>query len=341
MEKIINDSNVKLVKFWQGKRVLITGITGFIGSNLALSLLDKGAHVTGLVRDKVSKSNFQISGIEPKITIVNGELENLALLERIIVKYEIEYIFHLGAQSIVNLANRSPVSTFEANIQGTWYVLEAARRMGGVQGIVVAGSYTSYGKHETLPYKENFCLLSTSPYDISKACADLISRGYSHTYGLSVAVLRCSNTYGPGDLNSSRIIPDTIKGLLQDRDPIIRSDGTPVRDYLYIEDAINAYLLVAMTIKDPKIQGQVFNVGTNQPVSVLEVVEKLIKISGKSKLSPKIIGKGILHGEIDCRYLDSKKISDALGWSCKTKIDNGLKLTWDWWVSNWNILKEF
>lgn len=340
MENLVINSNIIDSTFWKGKKILITGIGGFIGSNLAISLLERGSQIVGLIRDKIPISNLKISGIDSKITVVWGELQDYNLIERIISKYKIEYIFHLGAQAIVQLAHQSPTSTFESNIRGTWCLLEAARQMRGIKGIIVASSDKAYGKHKDLPYTEDFCLSPTFPYEISKACADLIARGYSFSYGLPIAVLRCANTYGEGDVNLSRIIPDTIYSLMNGQDPIIRSDGTPIRDYLYIDDAISAYLSVAIAITNPRIQGQAFNVGTNNPFSVCEVVEKLLKISGKTNRKPKIIGKSIPHGEIDHQYLDSKKINDLVGWKYKTSLEKGLQKTWDWWTKNWDLLKS-
>ena len=339
MENLVVNSSVPDSTFWKGKKVLITGVGGFIGSNLAASLLEKGSYVTGLVRDKTPISNLKISGIDSKITIVWGELQDYNLMERVITKYKIEYIFHLGAQAIVALAQQSPVSTFESNIRGTWCLLEAARCIGGLKGIIVASSDKAYGKHKDLPYTEDFCLAPTFPYDISKACTDLIARGYSFSYELPVAVLRCANTYGEGDVNLSRIIPDTIYSLMNGQNPIIRSDGTPIRDYLYVDDAVLAYLSIARAITNSQIQGQAFNVGTNKPLSVNEVVEKLLKISGKTNLKPKILGKSIPHGEIDHQYLNSKKIDDLIGWEYKTPPEKGLQKTWDWWAKNWDLLK--
>lgn len=339
MENLVVDSSMIDDIFWKGKKILITGAGGFIGSNLAISLLEKGSCVVGLIKDKIPISNLQISGVDSKITIVFGELQNCNLLEEVISKYEIEFIFHLGAQSIIQLAHKCPVSTFESNIQGTWCLLEVARRIGSLKGIIVASSDKAYGKHRNLPYTEDFCLSPTFPYDISKACTDLIARGYSFSYGLPVAVLRCANTYGEGDTNLSRIIPGTIYSLLSEKAPLIRSDGTPMRDYLYIEDAISAYLSVGKRISDMQVHGQAFNVGTNKPYSVSEVVEILIKISGKNKLKPKIIGKSIPPGEIDHQCLSSKKIYGVVGWECKTQLEKGLQKTWNWWVKNWDFLK--
>ena len=340
MEKMVKELEIGFQKFWFDKNVLITGVAGFIGSHLAASLLKFNANVVGLIRDKLPVSYFKILDIESKITTVQGKLEDIAFLERIISQYKIDYIFHLGAQAIVSFANQLPLPTFVSNIEGTWCLLDAVRRLGCVKGVVVASSDKAYGQHSSLPYREDFPLNPSFPYDISKACADLISRGYNSTYGLPITVLRCANTYGPGDLNLSRIIPDTIQNLLFDRNPIIRSDGKSIRDFLYIDDAVRAYLLLGMSVAKPNVQGQAFNAGTNLPMAVLNVVEKLIKISAKNRCKSTILGKSTPQGEIDCQYLDSTKIYKAVGWQFTTSIDEGLRITWDWWVSNWNILKE-
>lgn len=325
--------------FWATKNVLITGINGFIGSNLANSLLKQSANVIGLVRNKIPKSNLHISEIESKIVVVQGLLEDTVLLEGIITKYNIDYIFHLGAQSIISLAYKSPLSTFESNIKGTWSLLESVRRTKPTICTVVASSDKAYGEHIALPYKESFSLSAKFPYEISKACTDLISRGYFSSYHIPVAVMRCANTYGPGDVNLSRIIPGTIYSLLKGQEPVIGSNGNPIRDYLFVDDTVDAYLKVAASINDPRVKGEAFNAGTDKYFKVIEIVEKLISISGEMNLRPKIMGKDTIHGEIDCQYLDSKKIESAVGWRYNVSLDKGLRKTWEWWVSNWSLLK--
>jgi len=326
--------------FWKGKSVLVTGVEGFIGSNLANSLLEKGAKVAGLIKEKLPVSNMKISGIDTKISKVYGVVENYPLIQKALREHKVEYIFHLAAQAIVGLAYESPLPTFESNIKGTWCILEAARVSKGIKGVVVASSDKAYGSHKKLPYREEFSLSPIYPYEISKACIDLIARGYYHSYRLPVVVLRAANTYGPGDINLSRIIPETVHALLEDKEPIIRSDGTPLRDFLFIDDSISAYLTAARKISRPGMQGEAFNVGTKEPVQIIDLVKSIIKISKKTKIKPKIVGKSVPIGEIDRQYLDSQKFYKATGWKYKTPLDQGLQKTWGWWVRNWDSLKD-
>ena len=316
-------------KFWENRPVFITGVTGFVGGNLAARLVREGAEVVGLIRDDVAASNFRKLELAKKITGIYGDLEDYACIERIINEYSIQYLYHLGAQAIVSTANRSPLSTFNSNIRGTWNLLEACRGKESLKSIIIASSDKAYGTHKKLPYREDFALKPESPYDTSKACAELIAQAYYKTYGLPIVVTRFSNIYGPGDLNFSRIIPDTIQNLLQDRAPIIRSDGTPKRDYLYIDDAVDLYILLAEEIE--KIRGEIFNAGHNAPISVLKLVEKLIRISGKNNLRPQILTKGRLHGEINHQWLDGRKVKRVLGWRPQVKLDEGLVRSYQWY----------
>ena len=245
--------------YWTDKNVFITGCTGLLGSWLTMELVKRGANVTGLIRDLVPRSNLNWSGFNDKINIVRGELEDFFVLERTLNEYEIDTVFHLGAQTIVSIANRNPLSTFESNIKGTWNILEACRRVATVSRVVVASTDKAYGEQETLPYDEKFPLLGSHPYDVSKSCADLVSQAYHKTYQLPVCVTRCGNFYGGGDLNFNRIVPGTIKSVLNNETPIIRSDGTYIRDYFYILDAVEAYLLLAEKIDSLDIHGEAFN----------------------------------------------------------------------------------
>ncbi|MCK4649193.1 GDP-mannose 4,6-dehydratase, partial [bacterium] len=251
-------------------------------------------------------------------------------VENIFKKYKPDTCFHLAAQAIVGKANQSPLPTFESNIRGTWNVLEVARNK-GIGQMIIASSDKAYGEHEKLPYTEDFSLSALHPYDASKACCDILARTYAHTYDLPIAVTRCANIYGGGDLNFSRIIPDTIRSVLYKRNPIIRSDGTPLRDYIYIEDVVNAYLVLAEKLDDKKIRGQAFNFGTARPISVLNLVTKIIDISGKTSLKPVVKGKGKVRGEIDEQYLSSQKAGDLLGWRHRVSIEEGLSKTIDWY----------
>lgn len=317
--------------FWQERKVFITGANGFLGSWLTKALVDKGAEVVALVRDRVTRGGLHLQNLEGQVTMVSGDLTNYALLERTLNEYWIDTCFHVAAQSIVAVANRSPLSTFESNIRGTWHLLEACRNSQTVTRIVVASSDKAYGGHDQLPYEESFNLNGIYPYDASKACADILARCYARTYNLPLAVTRCANLYGGGDLNFSRLIPDTIRAVLTHRDPIIRSDGTLVRDYMYIQDAVDAYLLLAENMEKDGIKGEAFNFGTERPASVIEVVTKIIKLSGQYDLKPNILGKGKPHAEIDRQYLSSHKVAERLGWRVKWTFEEGLRETIEWY----------
>lgn len=317
--------------FWEGRSVLVTGITGFVGSSLAARLAELKARVVGLVRDEVPESNFYRLGLDKIVTAVHGSLEDYPLLERTVGEYSIEVVYHLGAQTIVGTANRSPLSTFKSNIEGTWNLLEACRGKGHIRAVIVASSDKAYGTHKKLPYCEDFPLQPEYPYDVSKASADLIARSYFRTYGLPVVITRFANIYGPGDLNFSRIIPDTIRNLLQGKRPVIRSDGTPERDFLWVGDAIDAFLLIAEHIETPGVKGEAFNAGSGKPVQILDLVDEIIRLAGKQDLLPDIRGLGNPHGEIDRQRLDASKIRRVLSWEHKVSLEEGLKRTIDWY----------
>jgi CDP-glucose 4,6-dehydratase len=314
---------------WKDKNVFVTGANGFLGSWVTKALTEKGANVVIIVMDEISDPPLDyMSDVYDKLSgIVSGNITDLATVERIFNEYEVSTCFHLAAQALVGIANKSPLSTFESNIKGTWNILEAARTSKTFEGMVVASSDKAYGEHENLPYTEEFCLNALHPYDASKACADILSRTYFNTYGMGVAVTRCANIYGGGDLNFSRIVPDTLRSVLSDTSPIIRSDGTPVRDYMYIEDAVGAYLTLAENLE--KAKGEAFNFGTNSPISVLELVDKIIKISGKTHLKPTI--KGEAKGEINRQYLYSEKAAKKLGWKPEYDLERGLEETIAWY----------
>lgn len=326
--------------FWEKRNVLITGASGFVGSWISKELINKNGNVVALVKDIKPGSLLNSKEISSKLkAVIDGDVRNYELVEDIFNKYEIDTCFHLAAQAIVGVANKSPILTFESNIQGTWNILEIARVSKSLKIIVVASSDKAYGTHEELPYTEENCLLGLHPYDASKACADILARTYANTYGLPVTVTRFANIYGGGDLNFSRIVPDTIKSVLLNKNPIIRSDGTPIRDYIYIKDVVNGYLTLAEQTEKENIKGQAFNFGTGKPISVLDLVNKIIKISGKS-LKPEILGKGKLKGEIDKQYLSSEKAKKLLKWKAKYDLDVGLKETIEWY-RNILILGEF
>lgn len=317
--------------YWKGKNVLVTGCTGLIGSWLTMSLADRGAQVVGLVRDRVPNAYLAWSEYRQKIATVSGSVTDYELIERTLAEYEIDTCFHLAAQAIVSVANRSPLSTFESNVRGTWVVLEAVRNTPQVKRVVVASSDKAYGAKDKLPYDETDSLDALYPYDVSKAMADMLSRSYAVSFQVPVAVTRCGNAYGAGDLNFSRIVPGTIRSLLAGERPIIRSDGTALRDYLYVPDIVEAYLRTAEGLDRPEIRGQVFNFGTNAPVSVLELVRTMVKISGRKDLEPEVRGKGKLPGEIHAQYLSSEKARNMLGWTPKYSLEQGLQATYDWY----------
>jgi CDP-glucose 4,6-dehydratase len=315
--------------FWQDKRVFVTGCTGFLGSWLTGALFDAGGEVIGLIRDQVPNSHLVRSGTVTKITSVEGDVDDYTLLERILAEYEVEIIFHLAAQTTVGIANRAPLSTFETNVRGTWLLLEAARRNPTVRGVILASSDKAYGDQPHLPYTEDSPLQGRHPYDVSKSCADLIGQAYAHTYGLPVAVTRCANLYGGGDLNWSRIVPDTIRSVLRGRRPVIRSDGTFKRDYLYVEDAVVAYMTLAEQLERPSVRGKGFNFGLDKPTTVLEIVETIIEVGGCQDLEPIVLNEA--KNEITDQYLASGKAFEVLGWKPQHSLRDGLEKAVEWY----------
>lgn len=314
-----------------GTPILVTGAQGFIGSWLVERLLEEGARVVVLRRDVPAESRFRIEGLGDRCDIVLGDLLDRDSLVRALNEHEVRAVFHLGAQTIVGTANRSPLSTYETNIRGTYLLLEACRSLGDrVERIVVASSDKAYGSHEELPYGEDFALRPCYPYDVSKAATDMIARSYAVTYGLPVAVTRLANVYGGGDFNFSRIIPDTARALVRGERPVIRSDGTPERDYIYAADAVDAYLAIARSLDDRAMHGRAWNAGAGRPYSVREVVDRLVAASGLDA-EPDVQGEGTPHGEIDRQFLDSTRIRDELGWEPRWELNVGLRETWAWY----------
>lgn len=308
--------------------MFVTGCTGLLGSCLVKELIDQGANVTGLVRDTVPKSNLYQGEQVKQMNIVQGALEDLDVIERALGEYEIDTVFHLAAQAIVGVANRNPISTFEANILGTWNILEACRRHPLIKRVIVASSDKAYGDQPTLPYDENMPLQGKHPYDVSKSCADLLSHTYFNTYGLPVCITRCGNLYGGGDLNFNRIIPQTIQLVLNGEAPEIRSDGTFIRDYFYIEDAVEAYLLLAEKMEELNLAGEAFNFSNEIQLTVLELVEKILKAMD-SDLKPKVLNQG--SHEIKHQYLSAEKARKLLNWTPAHTIDEGLEKTIEWY----------
>jgi CDP-glucose 4,6-dehydratase len=292
--------------------------------------LERGDDVVVLSRSDLAGSRFDAEGFRERCTLVEGSLTDIDSLRRALEAHDVTEVFHLGAQTQVGLANRSPLGTWETNIRGTYSLLEALRERGGVERVVVASSDKAYGSHEDLPYREDYALQPSYPYDVSKAATDMIARSYAATYDMPVAVTRLANVYGPGDVNWARVIPDTARALVRGERPVIRSDGTPERDYIYVEDAADAYLAVAGSLDDPAQRGRAWNAGSGTPLSVLEVVRRLIAVSGRD-VEPDVQGTGVPHGEIDRQYLDPTAMQWELGWSPKWDLDAGLAVTWEWY----------
>jgi CDP-glucose 4,6-dehydratase len=286
--------------------------------------------VVALRRDVDPRARFRREGIESRCTLALADLTDHDALVRVLNEHEVEDVFHLAAQAVVGHANRSPLGSWEANVRGTYTLLEACRTLGSVRRLVVASSDKAYGAHAQLPYREDFALQPRHPYDVSKACSDLIARSYAHCYGLPLAVTRLANVYGPGDLNWSRIVPDTARALARGERPRVRSDGSAERDYIYIEDAVDAYLAVAESLERPELAGRAWNAGWGRPVPVIEVVQTLIDVSGVD-VEPDILGEGTPAGEISRQYLDSSAIRDELGWEPRWELEAGLHAAWEWY----------
>ena len=313
----------------------VTGGYGLLGTWLVRALLERRDRVVVLRRDDPSASALRLDGLEERCEVVPGDVCDGAALERALGDYEVDTVFHLAAQTLVGTANRSPVPTFETNIRGTWMLLEACRRM-DVGRVVVAASDKAYGDHAQLPYREDFALQPRFPYDVSKAATDLIARSYFHTYGLPVAVTRFANLYGGGDLNFSRLVPEAVAAALQGRRPVIRSDGTPERDFLYVQDAASAYLAIAGALADGAA-GEAFNAGAGEPRSVLEVVQLVCAAAGTA-VEPDIRGQGVPAGEIDRQFVDPAKLRELTGWEPKVSLEEGLRRTLEWYRAHPDVL---
>jgi len=316
-------------EFWRDRSVFVTGGTGLLGSWLVAELVQRGARVTALVRDWVPKSRLYTEDWHQRMNIVRGCVEDLPTLERAINEYEIDTVFHLAAQTIVGVANREPLATFETNIKGTWNLLEACRKVGGVSRIVVASSDKAYGDQEVLPYDEMTPLQGEHPYDVSKSCADLICRTYYVSYGLPVCVTRCGNIYGGGDLNFNRIVPETIRSALRDKPVVIRSDGSFIRDYFYAKDGVLAYLHLAEQMDRREIWGEAFNFSNELQIPVLEIVRKILELMDKSHLEPIILNQA--KNEIKHQYLSAEKARRLLDWKPEYSLDESLKETIQWY----------
>jgi CDP-glucose 4,6-dehydratase len=314
---------------WPSRSVFVTGAYGLLGGWLVKALVHRGARVTVLKRDAVSASALVLEGTERLVNVVHGDVSDGPLLERALGEYEIDTVLHLAAQTIVGVANRGPASTFETNIRGTWLILEACRHA-GVARTIVASSDKAYGAHDELPYREPYALQPHHPYDVSKAAADLIARSYWHTFGLPVAVTRFANLYGGGDFNPSRLVPEATVAAIERRAPIIRSDGTPQRDFLYVEDAVEAYLAICDLLDEGRGAGEAFNAGAGEPHPVLEVVELICALAGTG-VAPDVRGSGTGAGEIDRQWVDATKLRVDAGWEPEVDLADGLRRTIAWY----------
>jgi CDP-glucose 4,6-dehydratase len=316
--------------FWRDRPTFVTGGTGLLGGWLVRALVDAGAEVVCLVRDWVPQSDLLGAEMMRKVRLVRGDVREQSVLERALGEYEIDTVFHLAAQTIVGVANRNPVSTFESNIQGTWALLEACRRSPLVKAVVVASSDKAYGDQEVLPYDEETPLQGEHPYDVSKSCADLISRTYAVSYGLPVAITRCGNFYGGGDLNWNRLVPGTVRSVLRGERPVIRSDGTLIRDYFYVEDGVGAYMRLAEALRGrPELAGEGFNFSNELQLTVLDLTKKILDRMGTS-LVPDIRSEA--SNEIQHQYLSAAKARRMLNWAPSHGLDEGLDRTIRWYT---------
>ena len=319
-------------QFWEGRKVFVTGATGLLGGWLTAELLARGADVIALVRDRQLHCMFHRDGLNQRVTTVQGTIEDGDAMRRILAEYEVQSVFHLAAQTLVGVAKKDPVGTLRANVAGTWTLLEAARQIGGAQ-LILASSDKAYGAAPELPYRETHPLRGEYPYDVSKSCADLIGRMYALTYGVPVAITRCGNLFGGGDLNFSRTIPGVIRATLAGERFEIRSDGHFVRDFLYVEDAVDAYLQLAERLAGtPSLCGEAFNFSLGQPQTVLQIVDRVLGLMARTDLAPRILNQA--SSEIREQYLCADLAAERLGWRPRIGLDEGLRRTIDWYVQH-------
>jgi CDP-glucose 4,6-dehydratase len=309
--------------------VLVTGAYGLLGAWLVKGLLERGADVVAVRRDEPALTSLRLMGLERQVDVVAGDICEPGLVQRTLSDYGVDSVFHLAAQTLVGVANRSPLSTFETNIRGTWLVLEACR-LHGAERVIVASSDKAYGPQDELPYREGHSLEARYPYDVSKAAADMLARSYWHTFGLPVAVTRCANLYGGADTNRSRLIPEGICAALAARPAVLRSDGSPQRDFLYIEDAVEAYLAIWRALEDGRARGEAFNAGGGSPHRVADVVRLIGRLAGSS-MAPDFRDDGPPAGEVDRQWLDSTRLNELTGWEPRVTLEDGLQRTIDWY----------
>jgi len=318
------------MSFWKEKSVLVTGATGLVGSWLVHRLLEEGAHVTALVLDRDPASQLLRSGDIERISIVNGNLNNYQDVSRAVFTNDCSIVIHLGAQTIVGTALFDPLTTFESNIKGSWNLLEAVRQSKGlVEAVVVASSDKAYGESEILPYTEEQALHGDGPYDVSKSCTDLLAQSYGNTYDLPITIARCGNIYGGGDLNWSRIVPGTISDLLADRQPVLRSDGTFVRDYVHVDDVVSGYLRLAEVTHNRNINGEAYNFSRDEPLSVMDLYRHICQATLGKYIDPKVLNTA--KSEIKDQHLNSAKAKKSLGWSSQVSLESGLVRTVEWY----------
>lgn len=316
----------------RGHSVLVTGGHGLLGSWLVKALLEAGASVVVIRRDEPELSSLELLGLDDEVASLSGDICEPGLVLRALEDYAVDSVFHLAAQTIVGVANGSPLSTFESNIRGTWLVLEACRGH-GAERVLVASSDKAYGQQAQLPYREDLALDARYPYDVSKAACDMLARSYWHSFGLPVAVTRCANLYGGGDTNASRLIPEAVCAALAGRPPVIRSDGSPERDFLYVEDAVRAYLAIWEALAGDRVRGEAFNVGGGEPHRVADVVSVICRLAGSSD-EPDVRGGGTPPGEIDRQWVDCTKLRELTGWKPAVALEQGLQWTIDWYRSH-------
>lgn len=327
MEIVTQQSSIA---YWSDKRVLVTGASGMVGSWLTRWLAESGAYTVAFIADTDPQSELLRSGTINKVNVVNGRLENYDDIERAINNHEVDSIFHLGAQPIVGAADRAPRHTFESNIQGTWNLLDACRTLTPlVKRIVVASSDKAYGTQPVLPYTEDMSMNGDHPYEVSKSCTDLISTTYARTYGTPVTIARCGNIYGGGDLNWNRIVPGTFRSLLRGEQPILRSDGTFIRDYLHVDDIVSAYLSLGEQTDKPEFAGQGFNFSDESPLTVMQIFSAICEAAGQPNVKPNILNAA--SSEIKDQYLDSTKAHEILGWKASVSLQDGLKKSFTWY----------
>jgi CDP-glucose 4,6-dehydratase len=315
--------------FWRDRPTLVTGATGLVGGWLVRRLLDLGADVVCLVRDWVPQSEVLQGELMSRVRIVRGDIRSQPLMERVLGEFEIDVVFHLAAQTVVGVANRNPVSTLDSNIRGTWSVLEACRRSPALGAVILASSDKAYGDQTVLPYTEDTALEGRHPYDVSKSCADLIAQAYANTYDLPVGITRCGNFYGGGDLNWNRLVPGTIRSVLRGQRPVIRSDGSPVRDYFYVEDGAAAYITLAEAVRTrSELHGEAFNFSNEIQLTVLDLTRKILDAMGSS-LEPDV--RADARAEIGHQWLSAAKAREQLAWAPAFDLESGLARTIPWY----------